>query len=155
MKSLRFTLAFALVITIYFAYVMLFTSPLLFQIYQVEVFDPMHRYLAMVGGSLLVVIALGNALALVRPVKYSGIIIVLILYHLARFIVDLILVAQGGIGVATLLPEMVYFVVVAGVLVRFFPQKASEEALEKEKVDLSKTNMEVHDPGYLDEMKKD
>ncbi len=131
-RSLRLTLAIALVFTLYFAYVMLFTSPMLLDIYDLTEVDPMHRYLSMVGGSLLVVIAVTTLLAFLQPLKYVNLIIVLILYHLARFVVDLILIAQGNTPWNILGPEMVYFLVVCGALIRFFPSKA-EKVIAEEK----------------------
>ena len=81
---------------------------------------------------LLVVIAIATALAFLQPIKYVNLIIVLILYHLARFVVDLILIAQGNTSWNILVPEMVYFLVVCGALIRFFPSKA-EKVIGEEK----------------------
>jgi len=111
---------------------MIFTPPMLFQIYEVTLFDPMHRYLSMVSGSLLVVIAIGAGLSFLQPVRFAGIVLILVLYHLARFVVDIILLAQGEIAVTTLLPEMVYFVVMSALLVRFFPVEKKEQVIEDE-----------------------
>lgn len=126
MRSLRLTLGIALIFTLYFAYVMLFTSPSLTDIYDIVEFDAMHRYLSMVGGALLVVIAVATLLTFLQPLKYVNLIIVLILYHLARFVVDLILIAQGNTPWNILVPEMIYFLVVCGALIRFFPSKAEK-----------------------------
>ncbi|MDP6575497.1 MAG: hypothetical protein QF755_03315 [Candidatus Peribacteraceae bacterium] len=131
-RSLRLTLAIAFIFTLYFAYAMLFTSQMLLDIYDLVELDAMHRYLSMVGGSLLVVIAIATALAFLQPIKYVNLIIVLILYHLARFVVDLILIAQGNTSWNILVPEMVYFLVVCGALIRFFPSKA-EKVIGEEK----------------------
>ena len=55
-----------------------------------------------------------------------------------RVIVDIILIAQGEIAFTTLLPEMVYFAVMCGVLIRFFPMKPKEKITEDKK-DFSET----------------
>jgi len=115
---------------------------MLFDIYDVSGFDSMHRYFSMVGGSLLIVIAIATLMAFMRPVKYMSLIIVLILYHLARFAVDLILIAQGDTPWNILVPEMVYFLVVSGALIRFFPSKVDKVLDEDEKEEVKKEPQE-------------
>ena len=137
-RSLRLTLVIAFIFTLYFAYAMIFTSQMLLDIYDLVEFDAMHRYLSMVGGSLLVVIAIATALAFLQPLKYVNLVIVLILYHLARFAVDLILIAQGNTPWNILVPEMVYFLVICGALIRFFPTKAEKVIAEEKPKEESK-----------------
>ncbi|MFA7682361.1 MAG: hypothetical protein WCX61_05015 [Candidatus Peribacteraceae bacterium] len=121
--ALRTTLIVALAITLYFAYVMLFTPPMFLAMYEVDAFDAMHRYLSMVSGALLVTVGIGMLLVLLRPVKYASIVMILIIYHFARFVVDLILIVQGDIAPSLLIPEMVYFLVMCVALIRFYPVK--------------------------------
>jgi len=120
------------------------------EIYDVTTFDTMHRYLSMVGGSLMIVIAIGAGLAFLRPVKYAGIVILLILYHFTRFVVDLILVAQGDVSTTILLPEMVYFVLVCVTLIRFFPVKPKEEPVKE----VITTELEPEEAPVVDEATK-
>jgi len=130
-RTLRLALTFTFLITLYFAYLMLLDPSILMEIYDVTTFDTMHRYLSMVGGALMIVIAIGAGLAFLQPVKYAGIVTLLIIYHFARFVVDMILVAQGDVPTTILLPEMVYFLLVCVALIRFFPVKPKEEPVNE------------------------
>lgn len=135
-RALRTTLAFVFLLSLYFSYMMLFDPSMLMEIYDVSVFDAMHSYFSMVAGAMLTVIAIGAALAFLQPVKYANIVMLLVIYHLARFVVDVILLAQGQILIRLLLPEMVYFLFMCAALIRYFPvriKKPEEEDPESEK----------------------
>jgi len=135
-KMLRIILVFSFVLTVYFAYVMLIDLSTFEEIYAVTQLDPMHLYLSKVGGGVLLVLAIGMGLAFLQPVKYASIVLLTIIYHFVRFVVDVVLLAQGSIAVMVLLPEMVYFVVVCAALIRYFPVK-KKEVEESEEADES------------------
>lgn len=120
-RLLRVTLAFTFVVTIFFAYVMLIDLGTFMDIYALQVLDPMHRYLVMIMGGTLLTLAIGMGLAFLQPVKYASIVLLIVLYHFARFIVDVVLLAQGALSVSILLPEMAYFLIISIALVRSFP----------------------------------
>ena len=97
--------------------------------------DNMHLYLSSGLGVLLIVMAVGAFLAFAHPIKYAGIVLLIILSQFLLFISDVVVLARSQMSVMTLLPEMLYFLITAVLLVRYYPieekkKKESKEAVE-------------------------
>ena len=105
----------------------------------------------MVVGALLSVFGLGALLAFFRPVKYGSIVIMLVLMHFMIFLIDVIVLARGQMTWQSILPEMVYFLIMSTALVRWYPlrQKKVEEKPQPEQVEVQI----VEDPEESEELK--
>lgn len=142
---LRIILAIVFLSNLYFAYVF-FTQPeSIAEIYQIELIDAVHQYLAMTVGALLGVFALGALLPLFRPLKYGSIIIMLLLMHFSIFLVDVILLSRAAMSWTVLVPEMIYFLVISTLLVRYYPIR---EKAPKEVKELPLTEEQIIDNGH-------
>jgi len=124
---LRVILALVALSNVYFAYLFLMKPEAVIELYQFQAIDGVHQYLAMTVGALLSVFAVGALFPLVRPLKYGSIIIMLLLMHFSIFLVDVILLSRGVMRVFTLLPEMIYFLVISTALVRYYPIRFKEK----------------------------
>tara|TARA_B100000315_G_C14357036_1_gene486685 strand:- start:179 stop:676 length:498 start_codon:yes stop_codon:yes gene_type:complete len=124
---LRATLLVLFAINLSFAYIFLLDPAVLSRIYGEVTLDNMHLFLAMAFGSLLVALAIGAFLAFLHPVKNAAMVLLLIIANLSLFVIDVIVLARAQMALTSLLPEMVFYLVIAILLIRFFPTKESEE----------------------------
>lgn len=131
---LRLALAIVSAANLYVAYLFFFTPEVIGVWYTLPPIDNVHRFLTMTVGALLSVFGLGALLAFVRPIKYAAIIIMLLLMHFMVFIIDVIVLARGEMPWDALVPEMIYFLIVSTVLVRWYPIKKKVEEVKEEPV---------------------
>lgn len=104
------------------AALMLFTPPVwLEQWYGFVMVDPTSRSLAAACGAMLLVFAAGAGVAALHPVRHRSVIALLLLEHMALFIVDVVLVARGEFPLTVMLPEMLLLLVFAAGMIRWFP----------------------------------
>lgn len=94
----------------------------------------MHAYLGTGYGALLFVLAIGALLAFAHPIKYSGIVLLIIVAQFILFTGDVVHLARSRMSVMTLVPEMLYFLITAILLIRYYPTEVKEKP-KKEKVD--------------------
>ena len=118
---LRLVLAIVAGANLYAAYLFFFTPEVISVWYNLLPIDNVHRFLTMIIGALLSVFGLGALLALLRPAKYGAIIIMLLLMHFMIFVIDVIVLARGEMPLRSVVPEMIYFLVVSTALVRWYP----------------------------------
>lgn len=128
-RSLRIALLAVCIATAAFASIFLFQPAMLSELYEGTPLDNFHLYLSMSLGSVLMVLATGAFFAFMRPVKYAGVILILILAHFLLFLTDVVVLARAQMKVTTLLPEMLYFLLIATLLIRYYPavEKARED----------------------------
>lgn len=126
LAPLRGTLALVAIVDLLAAYALLFAPQWVMNFYVVQQLDDLHRFLAMGLGSMLLVFTVGAVLAFIHPRGHKSMIVLLILSHFFPFVVDVIVLARGQMGIRQVLPEMIYFLVVTVMLVRFFPGKLKE-----------------------------
>lgn len=132
--ALRIVLAIVFLANLYFAFIFIANPESVAEIYQMEILDTVHQYLAMTVGALLGVFALGALLPFVKPLKYGSIIIMLLLMHFSIFLVDVVLLSRGALSWTILLPEMIYFLLISTALVRYYPIRLKEiEEIEEKK----------------------
>jgi hypothetical protein len=148
---IRVVLAIVAAANFYAAYLFFFTPEIIAVWYQLPPIDNAHRFLTMVVGALLSVFGLGALLAFFRPVKYGSIVIMLVLMHFMIFLIDVIVLARGQMTWQSILPEMVYFLIMSTALVRWYPlrQKKVEEKPQPEQVEVQI----VEDPEESEELK--
>lgn len=95
-------------------------------------------FLTMTVGGMFSAFGLGALLAFFRPVKYSSVIVVLLIMHFTIFLVDVIVLARGQMPWKIIVPEMVYFLVISTALVRWYPvvrkKKTEEKVVEPDPV---------------------
>jgi hypothetical protein len=123
---IRIILAIVAAANFYAAYLFFFTPEIMGVWYALPPIDNTHRFLTMIVGALLSVFGLGALLALFRPVKYWSIIIMLLLMHFMIFLIDIIVLARGQMQWQSMLPEIVYFLIMSTALVRWFPVRKKE-----------------------------
>jgi hypothetical protein len=124
---IRVILAIVVAANFYAAFVFFITPEIMGEWYSLRPIDNTHRFLTMVVGAFLSVFGLGALLAFFKPVKYWSIIIMLLLMHFMIFLVSVIVLARGQMQWQTLLPEIIYFLVISTALVRWFPVKKKPE----------------------------
>ncbi len=126
---------------LYAAYLFFFTPEIIGVWYGLPPPDNTQRYLTMVIGALLAAFGVGALVAMLRPIKYGAIIIMLLLMHFAIFLVDVIVLARGQMQFSSIAPEMVYFLVVSTALVRWYPvgRKTEKPILRKDAEDAEET----------------
>ena len=146
-RSLRITLLAIGVANIAFATLFLFKPDTLSSLYEDAILDSMHLYLGSGLGAILIVLGIGAFLALAHPVRHSGIVLLLALAQFLLFLTDVIVLARGQMGAMTLLPEMIYFIITAALLIRYFPA----ELKEKEKIETPKVEKEDLDTPLFEE----
>jgi len=122
-----------------FAYIFLLDPAVLSRMYGEITLDNMHLFLAMGFGSLLVSLSIGAFLAFLNPVKNAAIVLLLIIANFSLFLTDVVVLAREQMALTTLLPEMTFFLVIATLLIRFFPVEKREEK-EEEKIPETKEN---------------
>lgn len=127
---IRIVLAIVATFNFYAAYLFFLTPEIIGVWYQLPPIDNAHRFLTMTVGALLSVFGLGALLAFFRPVKYGAIIIMLLLMHFMIFLIDVIVLSRGEMSWQSIVPEMVYFLVVSTALVRWYPMR--EKKVEKQ-----------------------
>ena len=123
---IRIILAIVATANFYAAYLFFFTQEIMGVWSALPPIDNAHRFLTMIVGALLSVFGLGALLALFRPVKYWSIIIMLLLMHFMIFLIDIIVLARGQMQWQSMLPEIVYFLIMSTALVRWFPVRKKE-----------------------------
>lgn len=123
---IRIILAIVASANFYAAYLFFMTPEIIGVWYVLPPIDNTHRFLTMVVGALLSVFGLGALLAFFRPVKYSSIIIMLLLMHFMIFLIDVIVLSRGQMQWQSMLPELVYFLIISTAMVRWFPVKKKE-----------------------------
>lgn len=132
---LRLALLAVATVNLYVAYLFFFTPEVIGVWYTLPPIDNVHRFLTMMLGALLSVFGLGALLAFIRPVRYAAIVIMLLLMHFAVFLIDVIVIARGEMPWDALMPEIIYFLIVSTVLVRWYPlgkKKKVEQQKEPE-----------------------
>lgn len=120
-RSLRVILAFALILNLVWANLFAFAPDLVARLYGLPLVDGMHAYLAWSRAAAFLFLAIVSLLALMRPVGFRAMTVVLIAAYFCFFLVDVIMLARGQMGFGALLPEMVAFVLLIAGLVRFMP----------------------------------
>ena len=123
---LRLVLLLVCAFNLYFAYQFFFTPDVLSKIYGVMPGDSVQQYLTMTLGAFMSVFGLGALLAMLRPLQYGAIIIMLLLMHFMIFVIDVIVLARGQMPWQVLAPEMVYFLIISTALVRWYPLAEKE-----------------------------
>lgn len=123
---IRIILAIVATANFYAAYLFFFTPEIIGVWYQLPPIDNAHRFLTMIVGALLSVFGLGALLAFFRPVKYATIVIMLLLMHFMIFLIDVIVLSRGQMPWQSIIPEMVYFLIVSTALVRWYPIKKKQ-----------------------------
>lgn len=129
MRSLSFiraTLALVALVDLLVAYAFLFAPSWIMRFYVLQELDDVHLFLAMGLGSLMLVFAVGALLAFVHPRRHKSMIVLIILSNFFPFLIDVVVLARGQMDIRQVLPEMLYFLVVTVLLVRFFPGKLAE-----------------------------
>lgn len=124
---LRVILAFVVLANACLAYMFIVKPEAVIEMYQFQAIDGVHQSLAMTVGALLSVFAVGALFPLVKPLKYGSIIIMLLLMHFSVFLVDVILLSRGVLHLLTVLPEVIYFLVISTALVRYYPIRFKEK----------------------------
>tara|TARA_Y100000310_G_C20697455_1_gene826685 strand:+ start:5176 stop:5619 length:444 start_codon:yes stop_codon:yes gene_type:complete len=124
---IRIILAIVAAANFYAAYLFFFTPEIIGVWYVLPPIDNTHRFLTMIIGALLSVFGLGALLAFFRPVKYWSIIIMLLLMHFMIFLIDVIVLARGQMQWQSMIPEIVYFLVISTAMVRWFPVKKKKK----------------------------
>lgn len=101
--------------------------------YQVTAFpDNAHSHLLIIVGTVLVVYAAGAVLAALRPVRNSGIVLLLIALHFAVFVTNIVLLARGAaLPLRYALPEMLYVLLICTLLIRYYPVRDHGEELRE------------------------
>ncbi|MBT4119914.1 MAG: hypothetical protein HOG89_00770 [Candidatus Peribacter sp.] len=127
---IRILLAVVAAANFYAAYLFFMTPEIIGIWYTLPPIDNTHRFLTMIIGALLSVFGLGALLAFFRPVKYWSIIIMLLLMHFMIFLIDVIVLARGQMMWQSIVPELIYFLVMSTALVRWFPVKKKKKEPE-------------------------
>ena len=130
-RPLRITLLALFAMNLAFAYLFLLDPASLSRMYGEVVLDNMHLFLSMGFGSLMVALGIGAFLAFLNPVKNAAIVLLLIIAYFSLFLTDVIVAARVQMPLRALLPEMVFYLVVATLLIRFFPTQSRIRKEEK------------------------
>jgi len=139
-RPLRITLLVLFIMSLAFAYLFLLDPSSLSRMYGREALDTMHLFLAMGFGSLMVTLAIG---AFLNPVKNAAIVLLLVVAYFSLFLTDVIVLARAQMPLRSLIPEMVFYLVIATLLIRFFPSKEKQKKEKNREVAAVKT---VKDP---------
>ncbi|MFH1444465.1 MAG: hypothetical protein ABIG34_03685 [Candidatus Peregrinibacteria bacterium] len=118
-RSLRAVLFIACAINLSFASLFFFSPSLVERLYGVPPVDPLHFYFSLQHGALFFVLAALALLAFLRPEGFRLLSLALLLHFFALFVADVVLLSRGMMPFTVLLPEMVYFVLISGALIRF------------------------------------
>ncbi len=118
-RSLRAVLFIACAINLSFASLFFFSPSLVERLYGIPLTDPLHYYFSLQHGALFFVLAALALLAFLRPEGFRLLSLALLLHLFALFVADVVLLARGIMPFTVLLPEMVYFVLMSGALIRF------------------------------------
>jgi len=154
-RPLRGTLLVLFAMNLSFAYIFLLDPAVLSRMYGEVVLDNMHLFLAMGFGSLLIALSIGAFLAFLNPVKNAAIVLLLILANFSLFITDVVVLAREQMALTALLPEMAFFLVIATLLIRFFPIKEREKKEEDKIPETEIDPLEVlTEPSIEDQKKK-
>jgi hypothetical protein len=129
-RSLRVVLTLALVLNIAWANLFAFAPGLVARFYGLPLTDGMHAYLAWSRAAAFLVLAVTSLLALMRPVSFRVLTLVLLAAYFCFFLVDVIVLARGQMTFSALLPEMIAFVLLMAGLVRFIPGVTPVEVRE-------------------------
>jgi hypothetical protein len=129
---LRGVLLLVALSTFGYGYLLLFQPEIAGWYYDVEGYpDTAHVHLSMSVGVLLLVFAMGALLAMLRPARSSCMVIMLILFHFAIFLFDVVLLALGSVvPLWFMVPEMVYALIMCILLIRFFPVRDKSDLAE-------------------------
>lgn|GEM_PF-1646205 len=119
-RALRVVLTIALVLNLTWANMFAFAPATVARLYGPLV-DGMHAYLALSRAAAFLLLAIVALLALLRPVKYRVMTLVLLIAYFCFFLLDLIVLVRGQMAVSALLPEMIAYVLLMAGLVRFVP----------------------------------
>lgn len=133
-RPLRATLLALFAMNLAFAYLFLLDPSSLSRMYGEVALDNMHLFLSMGFGSLLVALAIGAFLAFLSPVKNAAIILLLIIAYFSLFLTDVVVAARMQMPLRSLIPEMAFYLVIATLLIRFFPAQEQHEEGEKESI---------------------
>lgn len=139
-RSLRVVLALALVLNLTWANLFAFAPALVERLYGLPLLDGLHAYLALSRAAAFLLLAVVSLLALLRPVGFRAMTIVLLLAYFCFFIVDVIVLVRGQMTFGALLPEMVAFVLLIAGLVRFVPV-AQNNVVKKDKSSTSQNEI--------------
>lgn len=120
-RTLRVVLALALVLNLAWADMFAFAPDLVARLYGLPLRDGMHAYLSMSRAAVFLLLAIVSLLALMRPVGFRAMTIVLIVAYFVFFLVDVIILARGQLTFTALLPEMIAYVLLMAGLVRSVP----------------------------------
>ena len=142
-RPLRITLLVLFIMSLAFAYLFLLDPSSLSRMYGREALDTMHLFLAMGFGSLMVTLAIGAFLAFLNPVKNAAIVLLLVVAYFSLFLTDVIVLARAQMPLRSLIPEMGFYLVIATLLIRFFPSKEKQKKEKNREVAAVKT---VKDP---------
>lgn len=143
---LRITLLALFAMNLAFAYLFLLDPASLSRMYGEVTLDNMHLFLSMGFGSLMIALAIGAFLAFLNPVKNAAIILLLIIAYFSLFLTDVIVVARVQMPLKSLIPEMAFYLVIATLLIRFFPSKdriKEEKKVEESVPETDKDPLEV------------
>lgn len=154
-RSLRFALLAMVVANSALASVFLFKPDVLSQLYDNVALDGMHAYLASSYGALLMVMAVGALLAFAHPTKYAGMVLLLIIAQFGLFTSDVVQLARSQMKVMTLLPEMLYFLITAVLLIRYYPVEVKQKKKDKEAKQEPMTPEKIEEPLFDDKPKAD
>ena len=150
-RSLRAALLAVGVANIAFAAMFLFQPETVSSLYDGVLLDTMHLYLGSGLGALLIVLGIGAFLAFAHPVRHAGIVILIILAQFFLFLNDVIVLARAQMRIMTLLPEMVYFLITAVLLIRYFPVQKKEKKSEKKEETESQNSDPILEEPLLDD----
>jgi len=120
-RTLRVILAIAFVLNLTWANLFAFAPALVERLYGLPLLDGMHAYLALSRAAAFLLLAVIALLALLRPIGFRAMTIVLLVAYFCFFLVDVITLVRGQMTFGALLPEMVAFVLLIVGLVRFIP----------------------------------
>lgn len=127
MKILRTTLVVIALVHLVMGYLFLTQQLRIASYYGFEQIDTLHAYFFMMVGTSMLAIAVASFFAFLKPLKNSGIILLLIFIHFSFFVGDVVIFSWGFLPIMKLLPEMVLSVALCVVLIRFFPKDGKDE----------------------------
>ncbi|MDD5103496.1 MAG: hypothetical protein PHX93_03790 [Candidatus Peribacteraceae bacterium] len=120
-RTLRIILVLALILNLVWANMFAFAPDLVARLYGLPIFDGMHAFLSLSRAAAFLLLAIIALLALLRPVRFRAMTLVLLVAYFCFFLVDVVILARGQMTVGALLPEMIAFVLLMAGLVRFVP----------------------------------
>jgi len=120
-RSLRVVLALAFILNLTWANLFAFSPSLVERLYGLPLLDDLHAYLALSRAASFLFLAVVSLLALMRPVGFRMMTLVLVVAYFCFFLVDVVVLARGQMSFGALLPEMIAYVLLMAGLVRFIP----------------------------------